>query len=143
MRKADPNLYIQTVTGVVYSNGRLEISINKETVGEKLNITIIDKDGAEYKYTEDIPADGLMTYTTPITLDKYNEYHFIVEYGGNANFAPDRDEYLFTPSKIYTFGINITVMNITVGDDEIITVEVPDHADDVVMWVNGVKYRNT
>jgi hypothetical protein len=33
-------------------------------------------------------------------------------------------------------------MNITVGDDEIITVEVPNNVNDVVIWVNGQSIRN-
>ena len=33
-------------------------------------------------------------------------------------------------------------MNITVGEDEIITVKVPNHVDDVVIWVAGTSFRN-
>ena len=46
------------------------------------------------------------------------------------------------PAKVTTYALNITPMNITVGDDEIITVVVPNHVDDVVIWVNGASYRN-
>ena len=141
VRKADPELTILTVTGVVYDKGTLQIIINGETAGEKVNITVVGE-GVEYHYTVDIPADGMISFETPDTFDEYKPYHIIAEYGGNANFTSDVSETYFTPSKVNTFGITINPMNITVGDDEIITVIVPDHVDDVVIWVNGESYRN-
>ena len=141
VRKADPELTILTVTGVVHDKGTLQITINGETAGEKVNITVVGE-GVEYHYTVDIPADGMISFETPDTFNEYKPYHIIAEYGGNANFTSDVTETYFTPSKVNTYGLTINAMNITVGDDEIITVIVPDHVDDVVIWVNGESYRN-
>ena len=141
VRKADPELTILTVSGVVYDKGTLQITINGETAGGKVNITVVGE-GVEYHYTVDIPADGLISFETPDNFNEYKPYHIIAEYGGNANFTSDVTETYFTPSKINNYGLTINAMNITVGDDEIITVIVPDHVDDVVIWVNGESYRN-
>ena len=84
----------------------------------------------------------MISFETPDTFNEYKPYHIIAEYGGNANFTSDVTETYFTPSKVNTYGLTINAMNITVGDDEIITVIVPDHVDDVVIWVNGTSFRN-
>ena len=138
VRKADPKLFILSFSCVVYENGTIEISINPETAGEKLNITVGD-----VKYTDVvIPGDGMLRFITD-PLNEFKSYEVTVEYAGDDNFAASVFKNSYHTTKINTYGLNISAMNITVGDDEIITVEVPQHVDDVVIWVNGEKYRNT
>ncbi|MBR6993776.1 MAG: Ig-like domain repeat protein, partial [Methanobrevibacter sp.] len=133
VKKADPDLNF-IVSGTVHDNATVLIFINDEIHGKVVNVTV---DGVLYPNVS--VDDEFITHV----LTEYKPYTIIVEYGGNENFTDARVEHTFTPSKVTTYGINITAMNITVGDDEIITVEVPDNVDDVVIWVNGTKYRNT
>ncbi|WP_407453277.1 Ig-like domain repeat protein, partial [Methanobrevibacter sp.] len=132
VKKADPGLDF-IVDGVVYENATVKIYINDEIHGKVANVTV---DGMTY--TNVSVDEEFMTQV----LSEFKPYTVIVEYGGNENFTSARVEQTFTPSKVTNYGINVTAMNITVGDDEIITVEVPDHVDDVVIWVNGTQYRN-
>ena len=136
--KADPDLHVVSFSCVVYQNGKIEISINNETAGEKLNITV----GTHEYPNIVIPADGKLAYNLPDTLDEYKSYDVVVKYGGNANFTNDTFKYSYYTTKVTDYGINVTGMNITVGEDEIITVEVPSHVDDVVIWVAGTSFRN-
>ncbi|MEE0936161.1 MAG: Ig-like domain repeat protein, partial [Methanobrevibacter sp.] len=139
VRKADPKLEIVSFNCVVYENGKIEISINSETAGEKLNITVGD---FEYKDIV-IPADGKLAFNISNTLNEFKYYNVTVKYDGNANFTNATFKYAYHTTKVTTYGINVTGMNITVGDDEIITVEVPNHVDDVVIWINGKdSFRN-
>ena len=133
VKKADPDMNF-IVSGTVHDNATVLIFINDEIHGKVVNVTV---DGVLYPNVS--VDDEFITHV----LTEYKPYTIIVEYGGNENFTDARVEHTFTPSKVTTYGINITAMNITVGDDEIITVEVPDNVDDVVIWVNGTKYRNT
>ena len=89
-----------------------------------------------------IPADGKLAYNLPDTLDEYKYYDVVVKYGGNANFTNATFKYSYSTTKVTDYGINVTGMNITVGEDEIITVKVPNHVDDVVIWVAGTSFRN-
>ena len=136
--KADPDLHVVSFSCVVYQNGKIEISINNETAGEKLNITV----GTHEYPNIVIPADGKLAYNLPDTLDEYKSYDVVVKYGGNANFTNDTFKYSYYTTKVTDYGINVTGMNITVGEDEIITVKVPNHVDDVVIWVAGTSFRN-
>ena len=86
--KADPDLHVVSFSCVVYQNGKIEISINNETAGEKLNITV----GA-YEYNIVIPADGKLAFDIPDILDEYKSYDIVVKYGGNANFTNDTFKY--------------------------------------------------
>ena len=115
--KADPDLHVVSFSCVVYQNGKIEISINNETAGEKLNITV----GA-YEYNIVIPADGKLAFDIPDILDEYKSYDIVVKYGGNANFTNATFKYSYYTTKVTDYGINVTGMNITVGEDEIITV---------------------
>ena len=133
VRKADPELDF-IATGTVYDNATVMIYINDEIHGKVANVTI---DGVLYPNVS--VDEAFITHV----LTEYKPYTVIVEYAGNENFTGARVEHTFTPSKVTNFGLNITAMNITVGDDEIITVEVPDGADDVVIWVAGQSYRNS
>ena len=84
---------------------------------------------------------GIAQFETPV-LENYDDYSFTLKYAGNDNFTSSQVSGTFHSTKVTTYGLNIIPMNITVGDDEIITVVVPKHVDDVVIWVNGIKYRN-
>ena len=133
VKKADPDLSA-IVEGVVYQNATVKIFIDKEIHGKVVNVTV---NGALY------PNVSVDEEFIAQVLNEYRPYTVIVEYGGNENFTDDRVQQSFTPSKITNYGLTVYGMNITVGDEEIITVEVPNHADDVVIWVNGAKFRNT
>ena len=139
VEKANPGLYLVSFEGVVYENATIRAYINEETAGEFVNITVGTR-----KYSDVlINSDGRIELTTDV-LDKIEPYEIIIEYGGNANFIASKlNGITGTPKKITNYGINVTGMNITVGDDEIITVEVPEHVDDVVIWVNGTSLRNS
>ena len=89
--KADPDLHVVSFSCVVYQYGKIEISINGETAGEKLNITV-----GTYKYTDIvIPADGKLSFDIRNTLDEYKSYDVVVKYGGNANFTNDTFKYSY------------------------------------------------
>ena len=135
--KADPDLNILMVTATTFEKATIYIIIDGRTAGEFVNITGPDK----VYYNVPIGADGTIVLETDGTLD-YRMYDVTVSYGGNDNFTEDSASISFTPTKISTYGLNVTAMNITVGDDEIITVEVPNGVDDVVIWVDGTRYRN-
>ncbi|WP_296878470.1 Ig-like domain repeat protein [uncultured Methanobrevibacter sp.] len=133
VKKANPGLDC-IVEGIVYENATVKIYINNEIQGKVLNVTV-----GGVLYPNVLIGEPFITQI----LTEYKAYQIIVEYGGNENFTEAIWDREFTPNKINTYGINVTGMNITVGDDEIITVEVPNHVDDVVIWVNGNKFRNT
>uniref|UniRef100_UPI003868E6C8 Ig-like domain repeat protein n=1 Tax=Methanobrevibacter sp. TaxID=66852 RepID=UPI003868E6C8 len=132
VKKADPGLDF-IVSGTVNENATVEIYINDEIHGKVVNVTV---DGVLYP---NVSVDE--EFITQV-LTEIKPYTIIVEYGGNENFTDARVEHTFTPPKVTNYGINVTAMNITVGEDEIITVEVPDNVDDVVIWVDGKSYRN-
>jgi len=136
IKKADPNLSLLSFSGVVYNSAQLYIMINDEINDEYLNVTI---DGEKY---ENVPIQyGYVVLTTNV-LTEYKSYNVTIEYSGNNNFKQSKTESLVSTSKITTYGITILPSDIAVYDDEIIKVIVPDHVDDVVIWVNGTKYRN-
>ena len=138
VKKADPNLSIVSFEGTVYDNATLSITINWEIQDEFVNITVGGR-----KYNNVPIEDGGMIELTTDVLTQIASYDVIVEYGGNGNFKSSRIETSATPKKITTYGITVIPTNISVNDDEIITVEVPNHVDDVVIWVGGNSYRNT
>lgn len=138
VKKADSGLALISFSGTVYDSATLMISINGEIHDEYVNVTVGD---VKY-YNCPIEDGGLILLRTEV-LDKYAPYNIVLEYGGNENFKSSRIETTGTANKITTYGIKIIPMNIFVNDDEIITVEVPDHVDDVVIWVDGKGYRNT
>ena len=132
VKKADPGLEF-IVSGTVHESATVQIKINDEIHGKVVNVTV---DGVPYA---NVSVDD--EFKTQV-LNEIKPYTIIVEYGGNENFTSARVEQTFTPSKVFNYGFNVTAMNITVGEDEIITVEVPDNVDDVVIWVDGQEYRN-
>ena len=137
VQKADPLLTIVSFEGTVFDNGTLLVSLNEEINGEFVNVTV---DGEIYN---NVPIEyGAIEFETKV-LEEIREYKIVVEYGGNENFRGSTIEYSPTPKKITTYGITVTSINITVNDVEIIDVEVPNHVDDVVIWVGGNSYRNT
>ncbi|WP_407393829.1 Ig-like domain repeat protein [Methanobrevibacter sp.] len=132
VKKADPGLEF-IVSGTVHESATVQIKINDEIHGKVVNVTV---DGVPYA---NVSVDD--EFKTQV-LNEIKPYTIVVEYGGNENFTSARVEQTFTPSKVFNYGFNVTAMNITVGEDEIITVEVPDNVDDVVIWVDGQEYRN-
>ena len=137
VKKADPELTFVSFEGVVYSNATIMVSISEEINDEFVNITVGD-----VKYPNCPIYYGMVELTTD-ALDEITSYNIVVEYGGNDNFKSSKIEDYKTPNKISTYGLTIKANNIAINDDEIITVEVPDHVDDVVIWVDGKSYRNT
>ena len=124
------------VSGTVYDNGTIQIYIDKEIIG----VVTVKFENQTY----DVPVkDGIGTFKTPVTTRILPAYDVILKYAGNENFSSSEVHRSYTPAKITNYGLTINVTDIIVGDDEIISVIVPDHADDVVVWVNGTEYRNT
>jgi hypothetical protein len=138
VKKADPNLCFVSFEGTVYDNATIMVSINEEIHDEFVNITVGD-----LKYINHLIDDYGAIYLITDVLDEIKSYRVVVEYGGNENFKSSRIETYNTPKKINTYGITINATDIAINDDEIITVGVPDHVDDVVIWVNGQSYRNS
>lgn len=136
VKKADPNLSFVSFEGTIYDNATILITINEEIQGF-VNITV-----GEVDYNNVVIEDGGAIMLTTNVLSEINPYHITVRYGGNENFISSTAETYGTPKKITTYGITVVAGNITVNDDEIVTVYVPDHVDDVVIWVNGNSYRN-
>ena len=137
VKRANPDLSIVSFEGVVFDNATILISLNEEIIDEIVNITV---DGV--KYIQRMIYCGAVEFTTPV-LDEMRAYNITVTYGGNDNFNSSKIQVFGTPRKITTYGIKIIAHDIAVHDDEIISVEVPDHVDDVVIWVDGKTYRNT
>ena len=137
VKKADPSLYFISFEGTVYDNATILITINEEIQGF-VNITV-----GEVDYNNVVIEDGGLIMLTTDVLSNYSPYPIIVRYGGNENFINSTINTYITPNKITTYGITVVARNITINDDEIITVYVPDHVDDVVIWVDGNSYRNT
>ncbi len=137
VKKADPNLSVVSFECTVYDNATILASINEEIHDEFVNITVGDE-----KY-EDCPIEdyGMIAFIGGV-LSNFSSYRILIEYGGNENFESAMIEAFVTPKKITTYGLDIIAQNISINDDEIISVVVPDHVDDVVVWVDGQSYRN-
>ena len=137
VKKADPSLNLVSFECTVYDNATVMISINEEIDNEFVNITV-----GGVKYTNCPISYGTILLTTNVLVE-ISPYRIIVEYGGNDNFIGSKIESSGTPKKITTYGIDVSATDIAVYDDEIITIGVPNHVDDVVIWVDGKSYRNT
>nr|WP_292740667.1 Ig-like domain repeat protein [Methanobrevibacter sp.] len=135
VKKIDPNLQIYPPSAVNGQKAEILIFINDRIDGEYVTITGIDKE-----YTKEI-MNGVVSFTTDGPLD-YTSYTMTVTYGGNQNFTDATKSVTFTPAKITDYEINVTGMNITVNEDEIITVTVPDGVTNVSIWVDGIKHTN-
>ncbi|MBQ6512857.1 Ig-like domain repeat protein [Methanobrevibacter sp.] len=135
VKKIDPTLQIYPPSSTAGEKAIITIFINDRIDGEYVTITGLDKE-----YTKEI-MNGVVTFTTDGPLN-YNDYTMTVTYGGNQNFTESTKSFTFRPSKISDYEINVTGMNITVSEDEIITVNVPAGVTNVSIWVNGTKYTN-
>ena len=138
IKKANPDLLFDLSSFVIYDNATMSISINDEIVNEAVNVSF---DSDTYTLFVNTPSGSNIIKTNVIS--QYKSYDIVVEYGGNENFTSVKYEFERTPTKIYTYGIKINANNIIVGDENIITVEVPNYVDDVVLYVNGHSFRNT
>ncbi|MBE6503867.1 MAG: hypothetical protein E7Z76_06245, partial [Methanobrevibacter sp.] len=138
IKKANPDLRFDLSSFVIYDNATMSISINDEIVNEAVNVSF---DSDTYTLFVNTPSGSNIIKTNVIS--QYKSYDIVVEYGGNENFTSVKYEFERTPTKIYTYGIKINANNIIVGDENIITVEVPNHVDDVVLYVNDHSFRNT
>ena len=132
VNKVSPGLSFVSFEGTVYDKATVSLIINGETHGEYVTVKVGDETSSVQ-----IKDGGLIEFTTSGTLDEIKAYDIEVTYAGNANFTDATLSTTGTPKKITNYALIITAMNITFGDTEIITVKVPDHVNDVVIWVNG------
>ena len=134
--KAKPAIVIKEVTVDSLTNATVIVTINTDASG-KLNITVNKKN-----YTEDI-NDGVAIFT----VDKLpvDTYDIVATYGGDDNYTKGSATLAdgLTVTKAETYNMNVTALDVVVGQNTTITVHVPkDATGSVTIWVNGTKKVN-
>ena len=124
----------------------ISVDVDDINVGDTLNVEIALPEGATGKVTVEI--DGKKYPATieggkvivPISGLKAGDKTLIVKYSGDDNYLPNVTTAQFTVSKLPSTA-KATPKDISVGTDEIITVEVPkDATGRVLVNIDGVGY---
>ena len=127
--KAEPGLKIDT-NDIDYHDSE-EITVNVTGVEGgvsptgNVTITVTDEDGNNQTFTKPIGSDG----TVKLTIDDLpaGKYNVTVEYPGDENYTAVNGKANFTVNQIAT-PIDLETKNITYGDNETLTVTVPNDA---------------
>ena len=122
------------------------MDVDDINVGDVLNVEITLPDGATGNITVEIDGDEYPALIeggkviVPISGLKAGDKTLIVKYGGDDNYLPNVTTVHFTVSKVPST-IKATPKDVSVGSDEVITVEVPkDATGRVLVNINGVGY---
>ena len=134
--KADPTITIEGITVDANTNATVRVRINDAS--GSLNITVNNKN-----YTATI-IGGVATFT----VDKLpvGKYDIVANYTGDANYTA-RVETLaqgLEVIKVQKYEMNVTAVDVHVGENTTITIHVPkDATGTVTVWVNGTKLVNS
>ena len=138
VRKVAPSLTIDDAFTDAITGAEIIVHINKTATG---SITIIVD---SKPYTQPI-KDGVANFTIDVLpADDYDISAFYNP-GGDKNYTGgfNTNSKGLHVTKVTDYNIAVTGMNITVHDDEIITVSVPDGVTSVSIWVDGNKRTNS
>ena len=124
-------------------NAEIVVVIGGNFSGETVTVDGLDRDGytAVFVYHASNNTSTAKFITDGALVN--NEYTITATYAGNENYTGATATYTFTPAKISDYTIEVTGMNITYKDDEIITVTVPTGVTNVSIWVDGIKRTNS
>ena len=133
--QATPSFTVEEVTVDVNTNATVTVKVANAT--GKLNITVDGKN-----YTADI-INGEAVFT----IDKLanGTYDVKVTYAGNDNYTYKSDNFedKLLVNKVSCYPINVTAIDVDVGENTTITVRVPtDATGSVTIWVNGTEKIN-
>ncbi len=135
--KATPTIVINEVTVDALTNASVIVTINTDASG-KMNITVNDKN-----YTADI-IEGVATFTVDVL--PVNLYDIAATYAGDDNYTGKVETLAdgLNITKVQTYKMNVTALDVVVGENTTITVHVPkDATGTVTIWVNGTSKVNS
>ena len=138
VRKVAPSLTIDDSFTDALTPAEITVHINKTATG---SITII----VEGKpYTQPI-TDGVATFTIDVLPAGDYDISAFYNPGEDKNYTGGFNTNIkgLHVTKVSDYTITVTGMNITVHDDEIITVTVPTGVTSVSIWVDGNKRTNS
>ena len=119
------------------TNASVIVTINTDASG-KMNITVNHKN-----YTEDI-IEGVATFTVDVLPDGL--YDITATYAGDDNYTGKVVTLAdgLNVTKVQAYEMNVTAVDVVVGQNTTITVHVPkDATGTVTVWVNGTKLTNS
>ena len=113
------------------------VNVNLDVVNGTGNITYY-LNGKEYA------TGDISNLTLVINNLSAGTYYLTVEYSGDLNNTKSSAKCNFTVSKNNTYVMSVSAINVTVGEDEVIVVNVPtDAIGNVIICVNGTNYSAT
>lgn len=139
----DPLTADGSAMATIGQNAEIVVVIGGNFSGETVTVDGLDRDGytAVFVYHASNNTSTAKFITDGALVN--NEYTITATYAGNENYTGATATYTFTPAKISDYTIEVTGMNITYKDDEIITVTVPTGVTNVSIWVDGIKRTNS
>ena len=124
----------------------ISADVSDINVGDTLNVEITLPEGATGNVTVEIDGEEYAAVveggkvTVPISGLKAGDKTLIVKYSGDDNYLPNVTTAQFTVSKLSST-VKATSKDVSFGNDEVITVEVPkDATGRVLVNINGVGY---
>ena len=136
VRQISPNVEVINVISEAGKKATVVVRIDARTT-ENITVTVNNKD---YSIKPDV--DGFAVVVSDVLEN--GTYTAVASYAGDKNFTAHSDSFTFTTNKTSDYVMNITAVDIEVGDKINVTVNVPTDAKCIVkLEINDVNYTAT